>query len=231
MTKNGWWVAGGVLAAVLVLVGGWFLGVSPMLASAATAQASAADVTAQNQTIGMKLAALSKTAAKQGELETQDVELQKAVPTILKPNTFSRRVYEVAALSNVVVDSWALGSATPYTAPESLAAPAPVPAATDGAASPSPSPSATASETVAPAPVSTAPKLALTDPLVTATNFAVVPVTMSVTGSQADVLKFASAIQDDERVMLITAVNTARNDDGTTTGALTGSVYTVQRQS
>ncbi|MFD1721173.1 hypothetical protein [Amnibacterium endophyticum] len=215
------WVMVATAAIVAVLAGGFFLGVQPQLAAAATADESAASAEAQAQTMQLKLLTLSKRAAKLESMQAEDAVLQKKVPSILKDNTFNRRINEVAALNGVTVASVQLGKAAAYTSPAGSAAPATQDAAT---------PAASASPSAAPAaPVAATPTTAKTDPLITPANFAVVPASVTVTGTQDSVLRFSTAIQDDERVFLITNPTTSRNDDGTVTAVLSGAIYTLQR--
>ena len=114
-TTRIWAIAGGA-ATVAVLAGGWFLGVSPQLAAASTTASSTESAVAQNQATEIKIAALSRLAAKTEPLNAENAVLLKSVPTILKPNTFIRRINEVAALDGVTVGSVTLSDAAPYAA-------------------------------------------------------------------------------------------------------------------
>lgn len=218
------WIIATVAAVVAVLAGGFFLGVQPQLAAAATADESAASAEAQAQSMQLKLMTLTKRAAKLESMQAEDAVLQKQVPSILKDNTFNRRINEVAALNGVDVSSVQLGTAAAYAPPGGAAAPV----ATADAATPAPTASASPVPT-APAATAAAPTIAKTDPLVTTANFAVVPASVTVTGTQSSVLRFSTAIQEDERVFLISSATTAKNDDGTVTAVLSGSIYTLQR--
>lgn len=182
-------------AAILaILAGGMFVGVQPQLASAATSDAATAALNAQNEATQVRLTALSKAAAKSDALNAQNLTLLKAMPEILKPNTFIRRVNEVAALDGVTVQSVSPGDAVAYTAP--------------------------ADATLA---------LAKTDPLITPSNFAVVPMTVVVTGTSDALLQYAHDIQTDERVFLVTSVMTSKDETGSVTATLSGYIYTLKR--
>jgi hypothetical protein len=190
-------------AIVAVLAGGWFVGVQPQLAAADTATQTAVGQEAQNQVTRVKLAGLAKAAAKVDAMTAENAVLLKSVPTILKPNTFIRRVSEVATLDGVTVMSVAPGMAVAYTAPAPAA-----PAA--GAAA--------------------APALAATAPLITAANFTVVPVTVIVTGSADSTLQFAHDIQNDERTFAVTGYQTSKSEDSSdVTATLNGYIYTLKR--
>jgi Tfp pilus assembly protein PilO len=190
-------------AIVAVLAGGWFVGVQPQLAAAETSTQTAVGQEAQNQATRAKLAGLVRAAAKVDAMTAENAVLLKSVPTILKPNTFIRRVSEVAALDGVTVMSVSPGTAVAYTAP------APV----------------------APAPgMPAAPALAATSPAITAANFTVVPVSLIVTGSADSALQFAHDIQNDERTFAVTGYQTAKAEDSSdVTATLTGSIYTLKR--
>ena len=118
-TTRIWAIAGGA-ATVAVLAGGWFIGVQPQLAAASTTAGSTTAVVAQNQATEIKIGTLSRLAAKTDTMNAQNAVLLKSVPTILKPNTFIRRINEVAALDGVTVGSVQLSDASPYTAPAAV---------------------------------------------------------------------------------------------------------------
>ncbi|GAA2751391.1 hypothetical protein [Amnibacterium kyonggiense] len=199
-----WGIASGA-AVVAVLAGGWFLGVQPQLAAAATSAQAAVNVDAQNQATQIKIAALTKAAAKLDEMKVQDAVLQKNVPTVLKPNTFIRRVTEVAALDGVNVVSITPGDAAAYTAP------------------------ASASGQAGASPTGSIP-LAKTSPLITGTNLAVVPVSIVVSGGPDAVVQFSHDIQNDERTFAINGVQTVKNDQSSTiTGTFSGFIYVLKR--
>lgn len=194
------WIPGAALATILALTGGWFIGVQPQLAAAAASDATTSTVEAANAATHVRLVQLSKLAAKSDEMRADEVVLQKAVPAILKPNTFVRRVNEVAALDGVGVTAVTPGSATAYTAAPSLTG-----SSSEG--------------TIA---------LGRVKPSITAANFTVVPVSVTVTGSDSAVWQFADDIQNDQRLFAITSVSTALNE-GVVTATFGGSIYTLKR--
>jgi Tfp pilus assembly protein PilO len=190
-------------AIVAVLAGGWFVGVQPQLAAADTSTQTAIGQEAQNQATRVKLAGLVKAAAKVDAMTAENAVLLKSVPTILKPNTFIRRVSEVAALDGVTVMTVSPGLAVAYTPPARVA-----PAA--GAAA--------------------GPALAATASSITAANFTVVPVAVIVTGSADNALQFAHDIQNDERTFAITGYQTSKAEGSSdVTATLTGDIYTLKR--
>ena len=193
-----WGIAAGALVLAL-LAGGWFLGVQPQLNAAAMTGESASSVEMQNQATRIRLAGLTKAAAKIDTMRADNELLLKAVPSILKPNTFIRRVNEVAALNDVKVLGLSPSDAVAYTSPAAASAGAGI-------------------------------TLAKTDPLITAANFAVVPVTVSVSGGSDDVVQFMHDIQNDERAFSISTVQLTKDaSPGGFTAALGGSIYTLKR--
>jgi Tfp pilus assembly protein PilO len=201
-----WGLASGA-AAVALLAGGWFIGVQPQLATADAASQAAAGVDQQNQATQIKIMGLTKAAAKVDAMKAEDAVLLKSVPRVLKPNTFIRRVGEVAALDGVTVVSVTSADAVPYAQPAS--------AATAGAVG----------ATGLPVPV-----LAKTNPLITPANLVVVPVTVVVSGGADSVLQFAHDIQNDERTFSISGLQNTRDDDSSeVTSSLSGYIYTLKR--
>jgi Tfp pilus assembly protein PilO len=116
------WIIASAAAVLALFAGGWFLGVQPQLAAAAAATSTATNVQTQNQATRMKLASLTRAAAKSDTMQVEDARLMKAVPDILKPNTFIRRVNEVAALDGVEVLAITPSNAVAYTAPAATSA-------------------------------------------------------------------------------------------------------------
>lgn len=192
-----WGIASGA-AVVAVLAGGWFVGVQPQLASAATSSQAAAGVDAQNQATRIKIVGLTKAAAKLDDMKAKDAVLQKSVPSILKPNTFIRRMSEVAALDGVDVVSISPGDAAPYAAPESG--------------------------------IATSLALGKTSPLITPANFAVVPVTVVVSGAPDSVVQFTHDVQNDQRTFSINGFSSTKSDSSTSvTATLAGNIYVLKR--
>lgn len=196
------WVPASVLAIVAVLAGGWFIGAQPLVASAATTDQTTATVEATNSATRLRLVDLSKQAAKVGDMRVEDAALQKAVPSILKPNRFVRRVNELAALDGVLVTGISPSPALAYAPAASLTQAAGTPGAL---------------------------ALGKTDPSITGANFTVVPMTVTVSGTAAQVKAFAHDLQNDERLFAISSFQTTKNDGGSVTGSLAGAIYTLTR--
>jgi len=201
------WVIAAAAAVLTVVAGGWFIGVQPQLAAAQGTDQTATSVEMQNRATRLKLAALTKAAAKVDVVTAENAVLLKAAPTILKPNTFFRRLDEVAALDGVDVKTIMPGDAFAYTPPASSEG--------DG----------TATAGTVPAPA-----LAKTDPLISGANFTVVPVQVTVTGSADAVAQYAHDIQNDERMFAISSLQMSKDDKSSTvTASLSGFIYTLKR--
>ncbi|WP_375406666.1 hypothetical protein [uncultured Amnibacterium sp.] len=220
MTTARLWTLGAVVA-VLALIGGAIgLGVQPLLAAAATADASTTAAHTQNDALRLQLAKLSRVAATQSALEAQSAALTTAIPETLKLNTFTRDLRDTAALDGVVIQSIVPATGSAYAAPASSVQ-QPAAAAT---------PSASAAPSAAPAPVAPvkSPWLGKTDPLITGANFVVVPVTVVVTGTDAATLAFASDVQRMGRLFAVSSV-TSTTTDGVTNVAIVGAMYALDR--
>lgn len=217
------WVLGSAVVIVALVAGGWFLGAQPFLAAAETASGSAAQIATTNQLTRVKLADYEKQAAHIDQLKAQEAEVAAAVPASLDANAFVQRINEIAHQVDVTVQAVTPGQAQAYAPPPSVAAAAATTAAaTTPGGSPSPSP--------APAPAAPAvPVLAASDPSITASDFTVVPMTVTVKGSMEHTLQFTHALQHDTRLFLVSAYNLAGGQSGgDVLATLTGYVYALK---
>lgn len=68
----------------------------------------------------------------------------------------------------------------------------------------------------------------VTSPLITATNFAAVPASVSVTGPYSNVLDFVNGVQHGDRLFLVTNINTSQSSTGTDVDAkISGLIYAL----
>jgi Tfp pilus assembly protein PilO len=230
MNANRLWIIGGALAAVAIAVLAYFVGISPQLAQAGAADQQKAQAQAQLQQAEVALAALKKQYASIGELTAQLAALQQAVPGTAKVTDFVRQVQGQASDSGAAIDSITVGEATPY-APQAAPAGATSGTAT-AAATPAPAPASSAPASSAPAPTPTAdatapavaPPLA-TDPSVTASNFVLLPVSISASGSQPQLMSFTRQLQQTgPRLFLIDSIDVNLGGSGAPGGAATASI-------
>lgn len=217
MTKHHLSLVIALVVGVAVLAGGWFLGVQPQLAVAASNQAQQTTIDATNDRNRAELtrlaAAFSGLDATKAELE----QLRASVPSTVDTESFVREIDANAAAAGVQVTNVTIGDATPY-------APASAEPASSATATPG-----TASEGDEAAPSADA----RTDPAITGTNFSLVPVTVAVHGSYDEALAFTKSMQTGARLFLVSGIAAASEDeDGTPpmqsqSWSLSGSVYVL----
>lgn len=221
------WSLGAGLATVAILGATTLLWVQPQLGAAADADASTAQVVKQNAATSLELGRLSRAAADQANLDATEAGLEKAVPSSLKLNTFSRQLRTTAILDGVTIQSLAPDTGVPYSV-SGAGAPAPAASAAAPVAAATATSSAVAGAATGAAPVTKSPWFGKTDPLITGANLTVVPVTVVVTGSESAVLQYASDVQELDRLFTVASVNTT-TAEGLTTATLTGSIFSLVR--
>jgi Tfp pilus assembly protein PilO len=217
------WLLGGVLVIVALLGGGWLVGAAPLLDAAAQAATSQQTAESQTHLMRLRLGQLQAASQRIDELKAQAAAGERAVPSRLDAEAFIRRVNEVAAKDGLTVGSIVPGDAQAYTspAPAVVATGTPVGAAPSASPSPTPAPSAAAAAAT--------PVTAATDPLITASDLVVIPITVTVQGSTAETLQFAHDIQNDERLFLVNGFSTTQSGSGSGVAAtLKGYVYALK---
>lgn len=220
MNRNRLSLIAAVATAVVIAVGGFFLGVQPQLASAA---ADDMQQTQTERTNGASRAELDRLRDKFATLDSMKAELasiRDSVPTTATTDEFIRSLDAVAVTTGATVTSVSVGEAQAYTAPAAAGGAAATTAAPGGSTA-SPSPSATAEPAAAPSPSAPAAPAATTNPLVTPSNFAVIPVSISIEGTYEQALGFTGGVQDGQRLFLITTVTSSSStssEDGAPDG-------------
>jgi Tfp pilus assembly protein PilO len=207
------WTLGAVVAIVGILAAGFGLGVEPQLASASAADATTMQAQSQNVTTQGELARLSRLAATQSALEATNAKLGSAITGSLRLNTFSQQLRDVAVLDGVTLISLVPSTGKPYAA---------APAAVAAAAAPSSS--------VKAAPAAVPGEFGKSDPLITAANFTIIPVTITVAGTEAAAIQFASDVQHLRRLVAVdTVAYTAGTTDGQSpTTTISGDIYALR---
>lgn len=215
MDKNKIWIVGSVLLIVVALGLGWFLGIAPQLAAAATAESQRADVQALNAKQEATLASLKKDYADIDALNAQLSDLSASVPSDSAIPAFVDEVDALGSAAGVTVAGIAVADAKPY---EPVSPPAP----TGGAATPSPtatpSPGATPAPTPTAAPTPVAGMPPVTSSKLTSVNFSSLAVTLTVKGTYAQALAFVNGIQTGERLFLVSGISTSTASSGGTAG-------------
>lgn len=209
------WALGAGVAIVAIAAAAVGLGVQPELAAASAADASAAAARTQSSTTQIELARLSRLAATESSLEATDSKLASAITGSLRLSTFSRQVRATAAIDGVKLMTLSPGEATPYA-----------PVGADAAAS-----TASSTSTKTPAAEVVEPgDFGKTSALVTAANFSIIPVTITVTGDEAGSVQFASDLQHMNRLFAVDTVGfaSATADDTLPTTTISGTIYALK---
>ena len=165
MKGNRLWFLGTVAIIAIVVVLGWFLGISPKLAEGDLAQAQIADVNAQNAVQQAMLAQLKGQYDNLDQLRLDLAEIRKEIPSIQPADDFIDWVNSAATTATVAVTKITIGEAGLYA----------VPTAIEGA--PTTTEDVTPSGPAAPDGVYT------------------IPVSIEVTGSAANVINFSKLMQ------------------------------------
>jgi Tfp pilus assembly protein PilO len=115
MNRNRIWVMMAVLAIVVTLAGGWFIGIAPQLAVATSAKNDRAIVMAANQKNQILLAKLRRDYQSIDALKNQILSLQKSVPPMADIPSFVTELNTLANARGVTLKSIAVSDAKPYT--------------------------------------------------------------------------------------------------------------------
>ncbi|WP_158865651.1 type 4a pilus biogenesis protein PilO [Leifsonia sp. AG29] len=187
------------LAIAVVLGLGYLLGIQPQLAAASAAAEQTATVLANNQASQVQLAKLKSDYAKISQFDGQLTELQRSIPSSPSLDTLLSDLRALAASTGTTISQFNPGQAVAYTPPAAPAPAAPAKASAASGSSPTPTPTPTAAAPAAPA----APKIA-TNPLINASNFVAIPVTIGVKGSMDGAIAFLGGLQHGSRLVLVT---------------------------
>lgn len=201
MSRNRLMLLLAAVAALAVVAGGFFLGVQPQLARVATANEESRSIASSNEATRTEIARLREQAKGLPKMRAELAALRSSVPSSAAVSAFIGQLNTTAEGSGVKVATITVGDAAAYTPPVE-ATPAAGTAATGAAtATPTPTPSATAA-------VPQAPKTT-TDSSITAENFSVIPVSVSVNGEFAQALSFVKGVQSSPRLFLIDSISSS----------------------
>lgn len=222
MTRNRLNMLLAVVAMVVVAVAGFFLGVQPHLAQAASDRTDQVTVDATNRTTAAELARLKDRAKSLPAMKAELAELTTSVPSSANMSSFYGAVDGVAARAGVKVSAITTSDAVAYTAPVAASTAAGTEdssaSATDEATD-----EATPEPTAASTGAATAP---VTDPAISAANFSAIPVSVSVDGSFDQALSFVGGMQDGARLFLVTTVSSSISQDSTDPAAAAATTWT-----
>ena len=173
------WIGGGVVAAVLILVAGWFLLLGPQLAHAADLRDQASQAQADNAALQGKVGELRRQNAQLPSLVADLRQARSQLPAASDLAGLTTEIGGHAAAAHVAVTSLTVA---PATAAASTAAPAASGAASDEGGSGAAGGGGAAGAAASPAP--SAPAAGATAPGATGKLYEV-PVTVVTTGSLA----------------------------------------------
>lgn len=218
MTRNRLNMLLAVVAMVVVALAGFFLGVQPHLAQAASDRTDQVSVDATNRTTAAELARLKDRAKSLPAMQAELAELTASVPSSANMSSFYGAVDSVAARAGVKVSTITTSDAVAYTAPA---------AASTAAGTEDSSASATDEATPEPTAASTgAATTTVTDPAISAANFSAIPVSVSVDGSFDQALSFVGGMQDGARLFLVTTVSSSVSQESTDPAAAAATTWT-----
>jgi hypothetical protein len=232
MNKNKLSLLIAIVAAVVVLAGGWFLGVQPQLSTASANDAQRATIDSTNASNKQTLAQLQEQYKQLAKSKATLADLQKSVPASAKTDDFTREIDAAANASGVSVTSITYGTTTAYTPSTTTAT---TTTGSSSTATASPSASATAAATTAPAaPATPAAPQPYQNAQVTSANFDLIPVTIAVDAPlYGNALVFTKALQSGQRLFLIDTLSQTTKDSSYTnqSWSLEGYIYVLDTTS
>ena len=204
MSINKIWAAGAAIVIVAILALGWFAGVSPKLQESAASKLELESVETQNSLQEITLAKIKSDFAELDSLKAELATLRGALPAGDDLSTFIGELHALEAASGIVLSSIGATEGVPF-----VPAPAPVVEETDVEAD--------AAETAEP-PAPSIPE----------GQFIVIGMDLSVKGTHEQVLAFVDALQNGNRLFLVSNLN-VQLDETTQqyTGGITGFVYVL----
>ncbi|MFF2053035.1 hypothetical protein ACFVU2_15650 [Leifsonia sp. NPDC058194] len=227
MDKNRLWLIGAVLVMVVVVAGGWFLGIQPQLVTAATAEAQRAQVAAVNAQQTAALEKLKSDYAQLPDLKSDLATLRASIPQGTDLPTFVDQVTELCASTGATFTGYTTAASLPYALASTTGAATTKTPASTSTSSPQPTAAATPAPTSTPEPG--APPV--TNRLVTDQNFVATPLTVTVQGGYANVLAFMRGLQTGKRLFLVTNLETSASTEENAAGmfdaTISGLIYSI----
>lgn len=224
---NRLWVGISVLVSMAILAGGWFIGIDPQLQLQKTTNEQRETVEARNTVARADIARLKAASENLPALETQLAGLQAAVPPGINGSDFIASLDKMAVASGATLTSFTLADpiayepAAPPAAQTADAAEATDEADGDSDAEGTPSaPAGPNASEIAPTPA--------TDGAINADNFVIVPISLTVEGTNDNVLDFLGQLQDADRLVLVTGLQKARDNDGVYSLNISGGMFVLR---
>ncbi|WP_150307842.1 hypothetical protein [Planctomonas psychrotolerans] len=232
------WGIGALILVAVVTTLGWLLGIAPQLENARLARASLVETQTVNAVQERALAEIKEQYEGIDGLRRELADLQEAVPGEAHLAELFSQLNSLATSRGVAFTSFTAGEAQAY-APQAVAAGV-VPPVDGGAVEgggtveggsaegAEPAAAAVAPEIVLTAPDGTpAPPVPVVSPLVTASNFVAITVTMEVSGGESNVLSFLEGVQSTDRLVLLSDFSTSRGGTSEYTARMTGIIYVL----
>ncbi|MBX3195624.1 MAG: hypothetical protein KF727_11085 [Microbacteriaceae bacterium] len=215
-----------ILAMLLIPVIGWFLVAQPQLDAASAADQQRADMEAQNRISEKVVEQLKADSQRLPELNGELDALRTSIPFDADATGYLDGLDALAKYSHVDVVALTVEDGVAYTPAVPAGATATDAAATDAAATDAAADGAAADAAAAPPPVED--PAVVTNPLITGSNFVTIPVTVQVSGSWDEVMKFVQGVQSSPRLFLVSSLAVSR-DKGTSsfTSTVGGYIYAI----
>lgn len=213
MGKARMWILGAAAAMAVLLIGGWMLGVSPLLTQVTAANAQTASIQSSNTNTEAQLATLKTQYASISTLQDQLDALRLSVPEQEAASAFLNEVNATAAATGVTVQTVSIDSATLYSGGAAATA-------TTG----------TTTSTATPAPVATTGATAT--PTVTSNGLVLIPVNVTVAGSFSDDQAFVTQLQSGARLLSSSGMTMSKDPTaGGLQASVIGDIFTLQGSS
>jgi len=173
---------------MMIVTGGWLLGIAPQLAIAATANSDRANAVVANTRNQVVLAKLKRDYENIDALKNQLSTLRNAVPPKADISSFVTELNTLAGAHKVTLKSITVSEAKAYT---------PAIQTSSTKTTPAGSPQ--------------------TNPKITTANLVIIPVQISVTGDYGNVLDFVNDVQMGQRLILVSSLSTTGSTDSKAT--------------
>ncbi|HEX4392382.1 MAG TPA: hypothetical protein VH084_12720 [Mycobacterium sp.] len=216
MNSDRLWVIAAVAVMVVIAIGGWFVGVSPIVAQGAAADSQTASINQANSANQAKVALLKKQFAHIAKFQNKLDKLRLSIPEQTQASAFLAEVNALCQKDSVTLASLTIASSTIYQAPTTKTTSAD--SSTTSTATPTPTPTPS-TPTATPGSTTGA----------SAGQLVQIPVQITVGGSISQVVDFMGDVQLAARLYLAAGSGLSYSPtDGTYQGSLTGFLFTLQ---
>lgn len=223
MNNDRIWMLGSLVLSTVVLVAGWFLGISPVLQQAATADAERLSVENQNVVQRTTLATLTDRFASIDTLKSQLDDRRASLPDGADYAGFLAELNAVQTAAGVSITNFAVSDALPFIPVEPIqSAEAPAEGETEKAAPVEPASSTTAVSL---------PEVANAE-LVTGDKLVAIPIVVAASGDYAKIMDFVAGVQSGPRLFLVYGLTVSKDSStGIFTADISGYAYSLSNGS